>query len=83
MAWSLSWSVACADGDCAGGTSVEALQIAAYDGATAGGGSLALSGSLAWNSSPSTSLPGFETDCSVGPLLAYTHEPEDPCQYDQ
>jgi len=33
------------DGGCGGGTSVEALQICAYDEATAGGGSLGLSGS--------------------------------------
>jgi hypothetical protein len=58
------------DDDWAGGTSVEALQIWAYDGATEGGGLLGVSGSLSWNLSPSTSLPGLETDCSVGPLLA-------------
>ena len=38
-----------ADGAWAGGTSVEALQICAYDGATPGGGSLELSGSSFWN----------------------------------
>lgn len=53
-----------------GGTSVEALQIWAYDGATEGGGPLASSGSSSWNISPSTSSAGLETDCSVGPLLA-------------
>jgi hypothetical protein len=53
-----------------GGTSVEALQICAYDAGTAGGGSLGLSGSSTWNLKPSTSLLGLETDCSAGPLLA-------------
>jgi hypothetical protein len=53
-----------------GGTSVEALQIWAYDADAAGGGSLGLSGSLTWNLQPSTSLLGLETDCSAGPLLA-------------
>jgi hypothetical protein len=69
------------DGVCwGGGTSVDALQIWAYEGVTAGGGSLGLAGSLDWNRSPSTSSEGFEADCSVGPLLAYTQDPDDPCQ---
>jgi hypothetical protein len=63
-----------------GGTSVEALQICAYEGVTDGGGSLGLAGSADWNLSPTTSSEGLETDCSAGPLLAYTHDPEDPCQ---
>ncbi|MGD0746433.1 MAG: hypothetical protein ABSB68_01315 [Acidimicrobiales bacterium] len=57
-------------GCCAGGTSVDALQICAYVDVSAGGGSLELSGSSIWNLQPSTSLPGLDTDCSVGPLLA-------------
>lgn len=66
-----------------GGTSVDALQICAYEGAAAGGGLLELSGWSSWNCSPKTSSDGLDTDCSVGPLLAYTHDPEEPCQYDQ
>ena len=54
----------------AGGTSVDALQICAYDGATPGGGSLALSGSSVWNLQPSTSSGGLATDCSAGPSFA-------------
>jgi hypothetical protein len=53
-----------------GGTSVEALQICAYDGAAAGAGALAVSGSFSWNRHPSTSSEGLETDCSAGPSLA-------------
>jgi hypothetical protein len=71
-------------GDAAGGgTSVEALQIWLYDGVTAGAGAVGLSGSFSWNIQPSTSSAGLETDCSAGPSSAYTHEPVDPCQYDQ
>ena len=54
-------------GDWGGGTSVDALQIWAYDGAAAGGGLLELSGSSSWNLQPlarhrpgsrPTALPG-------------------------
>ncbi len=68
--WVVSVVVGVFDDDSDGGTSVEALQIWAYDGATEGGGLLGVSGSSSWNLSPSTSLAGLETDCSVGPLLA-------------
>jgi hypothetical protein len=64
----------------AGGTSVEALQIWAYEGATEGGGSLGFAGSSLWNIKPSTSSAGLETDCSAGPLDAYTQDPDAPCQ---
>ncbi len=61
--------VVAAEDVCGGGTSVDALQICAYDGAATGGGSLSVSGSLSWNSQPSTSSGGLETDCSAGPSL--------------
>ena len=59
-----------ADGDCVGGTSVDVLQICAYDGLTAGGGSLGPAGSSVWNLQPSTSSAGLETECSAGPSSA-------------
>ena len=59
-----------AEGVWAGATSVDALQICAYEGVTPGGGSLELAGSLFWNRHPSTSFAGLETDCPAGPLLA-------------
>jgi hypothetical protein len=58
------------EGDWAGGTSVDALQICAYEGLTPGAGSVGLSGALTWNLKPSTSSAGLDTDCSEGPLLA-------------
>ena len=58
------------EGAWAGGTSVDALQICAYEGVTPGGGSLGPAGSLFWNRHPSTSFAGLETDCPAGPLLA-------------
>jgi hypothetical protein len=58
------------EGDWAGGTSVDALQICVYEGLGPGGGSVGLSGALTWNLKPSTSSGGLDTDCSEGPLLA-------------
>ena len=68
-----------------GATSVEALQISAYEGATDGdgGGFPGLSDPFVWYLKPTTSSGGLATGCSVGPSLAYTHVPEAPCQYDQ
>ncbi len=68
-----------------GGTSVDALQICAYDAGTdgEGGGLFGLSEPPDWYRKPTTSSVALATGCSVGPSLAYTHVPEVPCQYDQ
>ncbi len=58
-------------------------QIVAKDAVLEGGGSLLLAGSSVWNRRPRTSPGGLDTDCSAGPLFAYTHDPVVPCQYDQ